>query len=347
LGVSLVICCHNSSARLPATFDHIIQQKSRDIIPWEVIVVDNGSTDNTADRARALWDKIAHGRLRIVNEPLLGLSNARRRGLEEARYEYVSFIDDDNWICHDWIQVIYDVMGGHPEVGACGSESIAECQVEPPSWFDIYKENFAVGRQAEASGDITDTRGYLWGAGITIRKSAWQMISSSGFTFLLSDRKGNMLSSGGDSELCFALSRAGWRLWYEQRLVLKHYLPAARLTIEYLKRLMRGIGASTVGFDPYISVNKPTVGGHAQSIRYTWQWQSCSALFAWMKTQFRRLFMFGQSSESKLACELTAETIVGRLMALLRSRSEYNFNMTIIRNAAWIKKGCCGHGPIS
>ena len=48
LGVSIVICCHNSAKLLPRTLEHLRAQEVDSTIPWEVIVVDNASTDNTA-----------------------------------------------------------------------------------------------------------------------------------------------------------------------------------------------------------------------------------------------------------------------------------------------------------
>jgi hypothetical protein len=59
---------------------------------------------------------------------------------------------------------------------------------------------------------MTTTRGYLWGAGLTIRKAAWQQLQAAGFTPMLLGRQGTMLSTGEDSEICYTLRLASWRL---------------------------------------------------------------------------------------------------------------------------------------
>src|SRR5437016_2123314 len=127
LGVSVVICCHNSAQRLPRTLAHLSAQKVSAEIPWEVIVVDNASSDDTAKVEASSWPKNARASLSVLREPEPGLSHARRRGFDEAKYEIVCFIDDDNWVSTDWVETISRVMSEHPDVGACGGFAEAAC----------------------------------------------------------------------------------------------------------------------------------------------------------------------------------------------------------------------------
>src|SRR5207248_2840947 len=80
------------------------------------------------------------------------------------------------------------------------------------------------------------TPGALWTAGLVVRRSAWQDVRAAGFEPMLLGRRGNLLSAGEDSELCFALTQAGWRLAYEPRLRYRHAIPPARLTWAYVQR---------------------------------------------------------------------------------------------------------------
>ena len=101
-GVSIIICCHNGAERLSETIRHIARQRVPVYVPWELLIVDNGSTDSSAQVARTEWQKHrVDTYLRIVKEPMLGLSNARARGFQEARYEYMVLCDDDNWLDED------------------------------------------------------------------------------------------------------------------------------------------------------------------------------------------------------------------------------------------------------
>jgi hypothetical protein len=145
----------------------------------------------------------------------------------------------------------WNVMNGASEIGACGGLSEAVCEVNPASWFEDHKASYAIGPNGLRQGDITNTQGWLWGAGLSIRKCAWQQLVSKGFSPLLIGRHRKKLGAGEDSELCLALRLAGWRLWYDSRLRFQHFLPAQRLKWTYLRKLHRGFGASTVGHDPY------------------------------------------------------------------------------------------------
>ena len=70
---------------------HLSVQKNIRGVSWEVIVVDNASTDNTIEVATRCWPSDAPASLRVVREPRIGLINARVRGFAEASYEMREF----------------------------------------------------------------------------------------------------------------------------------------------------------------------------------------------------------------------------------------------------------------
>ena len=217
-GVSVIVCCHNSSERLPTTLEYLNAQEC-DSIPWEIVLVDNASTDDTANVARNIWSHSAcRTPLRVVTEANLGLAFARQRGVSEADYEFLCFVDDDNWVSRDWVKRVWNVMTRNPRVAACGGTSQAEFGTNRPAWFDSYAHLYAVMPESEVNGDVTFSR-TLWGAGLTIRRSALNQLSEQfGFESVLVGRRGTQLSSGEDTELCLALRLAGWSLWLEPSL---------------------------------------------------------------------------------------------------------------------------------
>jgi len=250
-GVTIVICCHNSAKRLPPTLEHLKKQIVPAGIPWEVIVVDNASTDETSQIALTLWSDYSDAPLRVVSEPRVGLMNARISGFREANYEFVSFVDDDNWVCEDWVVNVYKIMREHPEIGACGGRSEAVFDIEPPDWYHQYHGSIAVGEQSKEEGDVTASRGWLWGAGLTIRKTAWEEIRNKKTVFLLSGRNGLKLSSGEDNEICYALRILGWRLYYSPQLSLKHFISANRISWEYLCKIQSDNGYTLIVMSRY------------------------------------------------------------------------------------------------
>jgi hypothetical protein len=79
-----------------------------------------------------------------------------------------------------------------------------------------------------------------------------------GFKSLLSDRKGNLLSSGGDSELCFAIRLAGYSLYYQEDLKFRHFIPEGRLQWDYLVKLHKSFARSTPIIELYYLVGQGT-----------------------------------------------------------------------------------------
>ena len=326
-GVSIVVCCHNSSRLLPETLACLAMQKFSSTAPaCEVIVVDNASTDHTAETAVASWPDETRIPLRIVGEPTLGLTAARRRGIAEANYEFICFVDDDNRVSPDWVENVFHVLTEHPEVGACGGQVKAKPETVLPDWFDRFQNYYAVGEQAGEAGDVTESRGYLWGAGLCLRKTAWTALAESHFDFVLSDRKGESLSSGGDAELCYALRLGGWRLWYEPSLTMEHFLPDARLNWGYLRRLSRAFGAATAGFDAYDMALKGKPRGTFEKLRQTWSWQTLATI-KYLLSRPIKLFGAAIGPMEGDAEAFLIENLWGRLLELLRHRRRYNTNL--------------------
>lgn len=342
-GVSVVICCHNSAARLPETLAHLSRQQLKGGVEAEVIVIDNASTDRTAEIARECWPHDCAIPLRVINEPKLGLSHGRARGFKESQYELVCFVDDDNWVCPDWIEVVAATMLKHPEVGACGGFIDSVCEAAPPWWFERYKSSYAPEAQGPPEGgDVTHQR-FLMGAGLTIRKSAWEQIMNDGFNFLLVDRQGTQLTAGGDHEICHAICLAGWRLWYEPRLRLWHYLPAARLNWSLLRRQARGAGKCEAGLDPYrfalqeLHGTKSGIPKLQELIKQSWHWQILLAIRYMAPHPLKLITSLYWLWEGDYHV-IWLERQIGRLSGLLEKRKTYKLDFHRIRRAPWVNK---------
>jgi glycosyltransferase involved in cell wall biosynthesis len=314
VGVSVVVCCHNGAARLPHALAHLAGQVHAPGLSWEVIVVDNGSADGSAGVARACWPMAHPVPLRIVAEPRLGLAHARRRGMEEARYAYVSFVDDDNWLAPNWVETVCAVMTSRVSAGACGGRTQAVCEEAPPPWFPAFQEHFACGDKGAHAGEVGRHGRYLWGAGLTVRLEAWRGLVSAGYEPLLVGRSGRSLSSGEDSELCLALRLAGWQLWYDPALWLRHFMPRGRLTWRYLLQMQRGFGAAF----PVLEAYHAQLNGLPQR---RWQERAlrAAARLCTLAAQ-RPLLLLGASTEGDAAA-LAWERALGRFLTLIRERS--------------------------
>jgi glycosyltransferase involved in cell wall biosynthesis len=254
-GISVIICCYNSEKLLPETLRHIAAQKTVPALSWELIIVNNNSSDDTVAVAAREWNKYTGvaGRIRVVDEPRPGLTNARKKGVSEAQYEYIIFCDDDNWLHETYLATAYSTMQADNNIGALGGRAELATDSMLPAWWEAYSHDYAVGRQAGASGDITD-RKFVWGAGLVLRKSLLLGIFDEELPFVLGDRNGNELGSGGDAEICARLILAGYKLWYDERLSLQHYMPPARLTPQYRDALRQGHIAAQIKLDEYYNL---------------------------------------------------------------------------------------------
>jgi glycosyltransferase involved in cell wall biosynthesis len=269
-GVSIVICCYNSARRLPETLKYLALQKVLPSIAWEVIIVDNASSDNTAGVAHQIWIQLECSvPFRVVQEPTPGLSSAREKGVETAHYDFILFCDDDNWLSSNYVQLAFQIMESNTEIGVLGGHGVPYCEIEPPYWFKDFASDYATGQQSEASGDVTFTKSYVYGAGAVYRHSALETLRKKGFKYFLSDRKGKSLTSGGDVELNHAMTLAGYKIWYEEQLVFQHFLPKERLTWEYMKRLHRGFGFSSSLLLPYLYLIRKK---RKPAYKQNWRW---------------------------------------------------------------------------
>ena len=337
-GVSVVICCHNSAHLLPETISHLRGQRHAGACNWEVLVVDNASTDDTAAAAAKLWGEMPGVGFRVVAEPRLGLAHARLRGLESAAYDVISFIDDDNWVCEDWVTRVYGIFLQDSQIGACGGLNEPVFAVPPPVWFPRFQNSYAVGPQSDAGGDITWKEGVLCGAGLTIRKPAWQQLKADGFEFTLLGRQGRKVLCGEDYELCLALRAAGWKIWYEPALTLRHYLPASRLNWRHLRRMVRKYG--------FVKLRLAALGHRSygeivtrEQLLESYDWDSaCMRLWKGITRNPHRLFFPNSKKHEGDPYVIENEIAIGEICELLELRNKYKLYIDGIANAKWNRK---------
>jgi glycosyltransferase involved in cell wall biosynthesis len=237
MGLSVVVCTYNGVKLMPETIRHLALQRVRPEIEWEIIIVDNASTDDTSKVVMAEWQKYENPvPFSLLYQPHPGLTFARELALEKSEFEFVLFCDDDNWLNPDYINMAYDLMLQHPSIGVLGGKGELVFETPPPGWATELKL-YANGPQALVSGEVKYK--VVYGAGCIIRKSAYETIMKAGYKSMLTDRSPNKLSAGGDYEFCFAIALAGYTIWYHENLSFKHFMSKERINWNYLIRLIR------------------------------------------------------------------------------------------------------------
>lgn len=231
-GISVIICCYNSSWIIRRTLESLMAQRFVSHIPYEIILVDNNCTDNTVSVAQDTM-RVKMVDFRIIREEKPGLAYARRRGIQEAKYEYVVYCDDDNLLCLDYVSTVVSYFDKMPEVGAIGGRGIAEFEIEPAAIVKEHLECYAVGSQLEH-------KDWLWGAGLALRTELVKDVYNKQNCYLVG-RKGNKLLSGDDSELVMSIVLRGFKTYPLDEISYIHVLKAARLSEDYFHRLYKGL----------------------------------------------------------------------------------------------------------
>jgi glycosyltransferase involved in cell wall biosynthesis len=309
------------------------------VAPWEVLVIDNASTDGTAEFARSCWQN-GPVPLRVINEPRPGVRYARERGFLEAGYDFLGFVDDDNWLAHDWVRNAYDIISSDSRLGAVGSIRDAACEVSSPAWFDDFHESYAVLTERDLE-QMTEPLRYLPTAGLCVRGAAWDQLVRNGFRFQLPGRVGNNLHGGEDVELTMALRLTGWNLRIDRRLRLQHFMPRRRLEWRYLRRMLRDYGASHVPIDAYTDYSLSLEPGIRTWVSDSWWYQLGKSL--------KRIASQPSAVVATLSSDgvgrnqiMSVEKQFGRVLGLFRLRGRYGEVRRGVRHAPWRRANVVG-----
>ena len=249
-GVSIIICCYNSSRVIVETINAICEQNVSDDINFELIIVDNNCDDDTVFKARSAF---SHNKapLTIVKERNQGLIFARKCGASNAKYSIISFLDDDNIVENKWVEKVYHLFKNKPNVGVIGGLNLPLIDGAVPEWFERYQNFFACGPQGDFSGIITHSKKYVFGAGMSFRTKIFLEIFNSDTPFFTVGRKKEKILSGDDEELCLITALQGWDLWYEEDLCLRHKITPDKLNLKFLCALQRSNSEAYVILNMY------------------------------------------------------------------------------------------------
>src|SRR3989338_913814 len=131
--ISVIICTRNRCESLKETLESLLRQEHTGQCVYEVIVVDNNSTDRTKETLDAFVHKF-NGRLRHVFEPSTGISFARNKGIREAGGTIVAFTDDDCVIDPQWIHAIH-TCARETDFDALGGKILPVYPPDTPPWI--------------------------------------------------------------------------------------------------------------------------------------------------------------------------------------------------------------------
>jgi GT2 family glycosyltransferase len=203
--ISVIVCTYNGARTIRDCFEGLLRLEYPN---FEVIVVNDGSTDGTAALARAYG-------FRVISHANRGLSSARNTGLAAATGQIVAYIDDDAWPDPHWLTYLADTFMSTPHVGVGGpnippgSEPVADCVANAPGG-PVHV--LLTDREAE----------HIPGCNMAFRKAALEAIGGFDPQFR---------TAGDDVDVCWQLRERGWTLgfnpgagvWHHRRNSVREY----------------------------------------------------------------------------------------------------------------------------
>lgn len=235
--VSVVLSTYNRASRLALALEALLQQIGAPA--YEVIVVDNNSTDDTREVVSAL--AATDGRLRYAFEPRQGLSHGRNTGIGLARAPIIALTDDDVRVAPDWIAQLERTFREHPEIDYIGGRVLPNWLEPPPRWLttahwsplalqDYGEEPMSTGRERAVC---------LVGASLTFRRRVFETVGL--FTPALGRIKDG-IGSTEDHDMQLRMWRAGMRGLYAPNVVSSADVTPDRMQKAYHRRWHRGHG---------------------------------------------------------------------------------------------------------
>ena len=238
--VSVIVATYNRGEILRGTLESLVNQENRGI-DYEVIVVDNNSTDETPKIVEELFRNRAYDNFSYHFEPKQGVSYARNKGVMSARAPILAFTDDDITPAANWVASIHESFKKLPVVDCIGGKVLPDRATRFPDWLsrdhwaplallDLGDEPFEL--------DVKNGPG-LVGANFALRASVFKEV---GFFAPQLQRVKDGIGSLEDHEYQLRLSSAKKRLMYVPELIVYAYVMKERLCKSYHQRWYYGHG---------------------------------------------------------------------------------------------------------
>jgi glycosyltransferase involved in cell wall biosynthesis len=226
--LSVVVCTHNRAEMLATALQSLVQQ-SLDKRLYEILVVDNASSDATPEVLRGFRARYREWNIVVTREDRLGLGYARNAGVSEARGSYVAFMDDDARADKDWLRLgLHCFEHVKPTPFVVGGSIFPFYAAPRPAWF---KDEYEIRTWGEKSRFLGNTESFS-GSNIIVRK---EIIEKYGGFGVQLGMQGAYLSVGEETILFEKIRRHGssGTLYYSPKLVMLHAVPSYKMTISY------------------------------------------------------------------------------------------------------------------
>lgn len=234
--VTIAIPTHNRARTLSETLDSLKAIAIPDDAALECVVIDNASSDDTPRVVEEAAKSSPPFPIRIVLEPRQGSSFARNRAVDEARGDFIFFLDDDATADREWLRAMLSAMETRGLDAACGMV-LPRWSTPPPPWLGprlwvkLAVHNRAAIESAPAN-EVEALQNYF-SANAGFRRSAFERFGR--FREDLGVVGKNPMS-GEDTELFARIIGNGGKMGFVPGAIVHHLIGSERMTLEYLRR---------------------------------------------------------------------------------------------------------------
>jgi glycosyltransferase involved in cell wall biosynthesis len=222
--ISVVICTRNRQDLLIQVLQSLCQQ-TVPVSNYEVLVVDNASTDGTPGVVECFFIQLPY--LRYIFVPRLGLSMARNRGWQEAHGEYIAYIDDDSKAPAQWLEIALDVIHReNPDM--FGGPVYPFYSAPKPAW---YKDEYNIAANGDRPKQLVENE-YFHGSNMFIRGDVFDLIG--GFDETLG-MAGSQLGYAEETDFLnrFRMQKPAPSIYYEPRLLSYHLVRPEKYSLAW------------------------------------------------------------------------------------------------------------------
>jgi|APCry1669189204_1035204.scaffolds.fasta_scaffold10584_1 glycosyltransferase involved in cell wall biosynthesis len=263
---SIIIPTFNRSFSLRNTIESLLNSKSSPH-NYEIIIVDNASTDSTKQLAESIIRLNPQQDIRYYYEPIPGSLSARHKGALESKGDILIFIDDDIVAASEWLEAIIETFND-PAVHLVGGKSLPMFDSQPPEWLEAFWFR-EMGRNWCAYLSILDFGDqlaeidpiYVWSLNYAIRRET--LFELGGFHPDYVPKPFEQYQGDGETGLAWKVQAKGLKIMYQPRALVHHIIPDQRLTIEYFEKRMFFGGI----FDSYTTIRRN------QGMKFNWKMQ--------------------------------------------------------------------------
>lgn len=238
-GISVILCTYNRAASLKSTLESFSGLTMPSDFSWELIVVDNNSTDGTAEAVRD-YTRTAGFCVRYIFEGRQGRSAALNAGIAAAKGEIVAFTDDDVIVHPEWLLQLKRAFDEFDCVGA-GGRVIPVWQCAQPDWLEMEDQQAIVHYElGDIPKEIKDH--HPLGANSAFRKDTFARYGLFRLDLGVSGQSRGITCD--DTEFASRLFRAGEKVMYVPGAIVYHPVDPDRCTKAYFRKWYYNDGRS-------------------------------------------------------------------------------------------------------